>query len=152
MNDFLERISNLSPKRLMLLAMELKSKLDASEAQQPEPIAIIGLGCRFPGGADGPEAYWKLLSEGRDAIREVPADRWDIDAFYDPNPDCPGKMITRWGGFLDHVDQFEPQFFGLAPREAASMDPQQRLLLEVAWEALEHSGHAPDSFGKSRTG
>ncbi len=152
MNEFLERIRNLSPKRLALLALELQTKLEASESERREPIAIVGMGCRFPAGADGPEAYWRLLDEGRDAIREVPSDRWDVDAYYDPNPEQPGKMSTRWGGFLDRVDQFEPQFFGIAPREAASMDPQQRLLLEVTWEALEHAGYAPDGLAKTPTG
>jgi acyl transferase domain-containing protein/acyl carrier protein len=152
MKEFLEHIGKLSPKRLALLALDLRSKLDASECRRREPIAIVGLGCRFPGNADGAEAYWQLLSAGRDAIREVPADRWDIDAFYDPNPERTGKMNTRYGGFLEHVDQFEPQFFGISPREAASMDPQQRLLLEVAWEALEHAGYAPDGLAKSQTG
>lgn len=152
MSDILERIGKLSPKRLALLALDLQSKLDAREATAREPIAIVGIGCRFPGGADSPDAYWRLLDEGQDVIREVPAGRWDIDAYYNPDPSRPGKMSTRWGGFLDQVDQFEPQFFGIAPREAASMDPQQRLLLEVAWEALEHSGHAPDRLAKSRTG
>ncbi len=109
---------------------------------QNEPIAIIGLGCRFPG-ASNPEAFWQLLCSGTDAIREVPADRWDVDALYDPDPTVPGKMSTRWGGFLDQVDRFDAGFFGISPREAASMDPQQRLLLEVAWEALEDAGQAP---------
>ena len=108
-----------------------------------EPIAIIGIGCRFPGASD-PAAFWRLLRDGADAIREVPADRWDQHAFYDPDPATPGKMNTRWGGFLEQVDQFDPHFFGISPREAARMDPQQRLLLEVAWEALEDAGQVPE--------
>ena len=116
-----------------------------------EPIAIIGIGCRFPG-AKSPEAFWQLLRDGVDAITEVPADRWDIDALYDPNPATPGKMNTRWGGFLKQVDQFDAQFFGIIPREASSMDPQQRLLLEVAWEAIEDAGQIPERLANTPTG
>ena len=103
-----------------------------------EPIAIVGMGCRFPG-AEGPRAFWRLLRGGVDAVEEVPGDRWDVDAFYDPEPK-PGRMTTRRGGFVRGVDRFDAAFFGIAPREAARMDPQQRLLLEVAWEALEDAG------------
>ena len=117
-----------------------------------DAIAIIGMACRFPGGAVTPEQFWQVLHEGVDAIGEVPADRWNIDAFYDPDSAAPGKMQTRWGGFLRDVDLFDPQFFGIAPREAAFMDPQQRLLLEVSWEALERAGQAPDSLSGSKTG
>jgi acyl transferase domain-containing protein len=95
-----------------------------------------------------PEEYWRLLRSGGDGVVEVPKDRWDIDAFYDPDPDAAGKMYTRWGGFLGEVDRFDPHFFGLSPREAVSMDPQQRLLLEVSWEALERAGQAPDRFSE----
>ena len=116
-----------------------------------EAIAIIGLGCRFPGAPD-PESFWQLLRDGKDAITEVPPDRWDLRSFYDPNQATPGKMHTRWGGFLQHVDQFDPSFFSISPREAVRMDPQQRLLLEVAWEALEHAGLAPDKVAGSQTG
>ena len=101
-----------------------------------EPIAIIGISCRFPGGKN-PEAFWQLLCDGRDATREVPPERWDINAFYDPDPSVAGKMCTRRGGFLDEVDKFDPLFFRIAPREALWMDPQQRLMLELTWEALE---------------
>lgn len=105
-----------------------------------EPVAIIGIGCRFPGGVRGPGAFWNLLSNGVDAITEVPPDRWNIDAFYDPAPGRRGKSIARMGGFIEGIDQFDPGFFGISPREADFMDPQQRLLLETAWEALEDGG------------
>ncbi len=117
-----------------------------------DAIAIVGIGCRMPGGVVSPESFWTLLREGVDAVSEVPADRWNADAYYDPDPDSPGKMVTRWGGFVEDVDRFDPQFFGIAPREAAGMDPQQRLLLEVSWEALEHAGQAPDRLHGSNTG
>jgi malonyl CoA-acyl carrier protein transacylase len=116
-----------------------------------EPIAIIGIGCRFPGAKD-PESFWQLLRNGVDAIAEVPKQRWDIDAFYDPEPGKPGKMSTRWGGFLEQVDQFDPSFFGISPREVERMDPQQRLVLEVAWEAIENAGLAPEQLSGSQTG
>ncbi len=149
-SDFLDRINKLSPKRLALLALELHEQLDA--ATRREPIAVIGMGCRFPGGADSPDAFWQLLREGRDAIREVPADRWDIDAYFDADPDTPARMSVRHGGFLDRIDGFDAEFFGIAPREALTMDPQQRLALEVAWEALEHAGVAPERLAGSATG
>lgn len=136
-------------------AMELKSlqsKLDALEVAKREPIAIIGIGCRFPGGADDPEAFWRVLEGGVDAVRVVPRDRWDADAYYDPNPRAPGKTNTRHGGFLDRVDEFDPYFFGISPRECASMDPQQRLFLETSWEALEDAGQAVDQLRGSLTG
>ena len=139
--------------RQALVAIEsLEAKLAAARKAANEPIAIVGMACRLPGGIEDPEAYWKLLSEGTDAVREIPADRWDVDAFYDADPAAPGKMRTRRGGFLDQVDQFDPGFFGISPREATSLDPQQRLLLELSWEALERAGIAPESLEGSRTG
>ncbi|MBI5722129.1 MAG: SDR family NAD(P)-dependent oxidoreductase [Burkholderiales bacterium] len=149
-SDFLDRIGRLSPSRLALLALEQHEKLQALATR--EPIAVVGLGCRFPGGADDPAAYWQLLVEGRDAIREVPPDRWDIDAWFDADADAPGRMSVRTGGFLDRVDGFDASFFGISPREAQTMDPQQRLMLEVVWEALEHAGIAPSSLAGSSTG
>ena len=116
-----------------------------------EPIAIIAVSCRFPG-APNPEAFWDLLSGGVDAIREVPEDRFDIDEFYDPDPETPGKTYTRFGGFLDGIDGFDPEFFGISPREAVWIEPQQRLMLETVWEGLERAGYAPASLRGSRTG
>lgn len=107
-----------------------------------ESIAVIGIGCRFPG-APNLRAFWQLMCSRGDAIREVPADRYNIDAFYDPRPATPGKVMSRYGGFLEQVDQFDAAFFGISPREAAKMDPQHRLLLEVAWEAMEDAGQTP---------
>src|SRR4026207_514559 len=103
-------------------------------------IAIIGIGCRFPGGTNHPDALWKLLVEGRDAVRDVPLDRWNVQRFYDAEPGIVGKSIAQRGGFLDGIDQFDPQFFGISPREAPYVDPQHRLLLETAWEAIEDAG------------
>ena len=117
-----------------------------------EPVAIIGIGCRFPGGADSPDAYWKLLLDGVDAVSEVPADRWDVGGVYHPDRERPGKLYTKSGAFLDQVDQFDADFFGISPREASRMDPQHRLLLEVAWEALEDAGLDPAGLANSRTG
>ncbi|HEU4625136.1 MAG TPA: SDR family NAD(P)-dependent oxidoreductase [Steroidobacteraceae bacterium] len=145
--------ATLSPVKRALLALEeMQSRLHASERRLREPVAVIGIGCRFPGGANDPDSYWSLLRSGRDAIVEVPPDRWDVDAYYDPNPDAPGKMSTRWGGFIDEVDRFDPQLFGISPREALTMDPQQRLLLEVTWEALERAGQNPERLKGTRTG
>jgi len=126
-------------------------RADARSAIESEPIAIIGIGCRFPG-SSGPRQFWDSIHDGVDAITEVPADRFDLSRVYDPDPAAAGKISTRWGGFVDQVDQFDPQFFGISPREAARMDPQQRLLLEIAWEALEDAGQAAEKIAGSATG
>ncbi|MGH8907430.1 MAG: SDR family NAD(P)-dependent oxidoreductase [Egibacteraceae bacterium] len=118
----------------------------------PEPIAVIGIGCRFPGGASGPEAFWRLLCEGVDTVGEIPEDRWDVGAYYHPDPSQPGKMYDRRGSFLPRVDLFDADFFGISPREAACVDPQQRLLLEVAWEALEDGGQVPQRLAGTPVG
>lgn len=139
-----------------LVRQELLPRTDMLEARTPpapadDTIAIVGLGCRFPG-ANDPESFWTMLREGIDATSEIPADRWHSDLFYDADLSSPGKMNTRRGGFLQDVDQFDAHFFGIAPREAVHMDPQQRILLEVTWEALEHAGQAPDRLAGSPTG
>ncbi|MDL1883142.1 SDR family NAD(P)-dependent oxidoreductase [Anaerolineae bacterium CFX8] len=152
MSDLLDRISQLSPKRLALLVMDLQAKLEASERRKSEPIAIVGMGCRFPGSANNPDLFWQNLRDGVDSITDIPASRWDASELYDPDPDAPGKIATLWGGFIDDVDRFEPQFFGISPREAVTMDPQQRLMLEVSWEALENAGYAPDKLSGSKSG
>jgi acyl transferase domain-containing protein/NADPH:quinone reductase-like Zn-dependent oxidoreductase/acyl carrier protein len=116
-----------------------------------EPIAIVSVACRFPGAPD-PEQYWELLSGAVDAIREIPDDRFDVDEYYDPDPEAPGKIYTRYGGYLESIDGFDPEFFGISPREAVWMDPQQRLMLEIAWEGLERAGYSPAALRGSRTG
>ena len=115
------------------------------------PIAIIGMGCRFPK-APNIGSYWRMMLNSVDAISEVPASRWDVDAFYDPRPATPCKVVTRNGGFLEDIDRFDPYFFGISPREAVRLDPQQRLLLEVTWEAMEHAGIPRNRFAGSHTG
>src|SRR5205085_10040292 len=101
--DLSQRLASMSPKRLALVALELEAKLQALEQSRREPIAIVGIGCRFPGGVSTPEAFWDLLRAGTDAIAEVPSDRWALDGLYDPDPDVPGKVATRWGGFLGDI-------------------------------------------------
>jgi len=143
----------LSPLKQAYLALEeMKSRVEALEQARHEPIAVIGIGCRFPGGANDPEQYWRLIIEGEDAVSDLPAGRWDFDRFYDPDPNAPGKTYSRSGGYLQDVDRFDPAFFGIAPREANGMDPQQRLLMEVSWEALEHAAQPCDRLKGSKTG
>nr|WP_322664020.1 beta-ketoacyl synthase N-terminal-like domain-containing protein [Dendronalium sp. ChiSLP03b]MDZ8207924.1 beta-ketoacyl synthase N-terminal-like domain-containing protein [Dendronalium sp. ChiSLP03b] len=152
MSSTSESINQLSPLQRAAFALkELRSKLDAIEQSQSEPIAIVGMSCRFPGAKDL-ESFWQVLRDGVDATTEVPSSRWDTDAFYDPNPETPGKMYVRRGGFLDGVEKFDAEFFGISPREAMSLDPQQRLLLEVGWEALENAAQAPEKLNSSLTG
>ncbi|PSB05586.1 beta-ketoacyl synthase, partial [Pleurocapsa sp. CCALA 161] len=146
--------SSLSNKQSVLLALrQAKIQLSEFEREKREPIAIIGMGCRFPGGVNSPESYWQLLRNGVDAITEVPSQRWNIDHYYDPDPSVAGKMYTRCGGFLEQsIDLFEPEFFGISPREAMKLDPQQRLLLEVTWEAIENAGFSSSQLRGSATG
>ncbi|BCL39537.1 non-ribosomal peptide synthetase/type I polyketide synthase [Nostoc sp. MS1] len=139
-------------KNAYLQIRDMRGELDGMKQASSEAIAIVGMGCRFPGGANNPQAFWDLLREGKQATQQVPSNRWAIDAYYDPDPDVPGKMYTRYGGFLNEIDKFDPQFFGISPREAKSMNPQQRLLLEVTWEALENALIPIEDLKESQTG
>ncbi|WP_425395471.1 SDR family NAD(P)-dependent oxidoreductase [Aeoliella sp.] len=146
MSDLAQRMASLSPAQRKLLEQRLAGKKPTAE-----PIAIVGMSCRFAG-AQSLADYWLVIDQGTEAVSEVPPDRWDLEELYDPTGTQSGKMFTKWGGFVDGIDQFDPQFFGIAPREAARMDPQQRMLLEVAWEAMENGGIAADSLAGSKTG
>ncbi|WP_437786876.1 type I polyketide synthase [Sorangium sp. So ce1097] len=150
--ETLERLSRLSPKRLALLAAEQQDRLNAVERAAREPVAIVGVGCRFPGKVDDPESFWRLLVEGRDAIIDVPPERWDVDAYYSPELMTRLSMSTRWGGFIERVDEFDPEFFSMSHSEACTTDPQQRLLLEVTWEALERAGLSATQLAGTETG
>ncbi|MEM9491620.1 MAG: beta-ketoacyl synthase N-terminal-like domain-containing protein, partial [Myxococcota bacterium] len=108
---------------------ELQGRLERAEEYRKAPIAIVGMGCRFPGDATDPQKFWQNLRSGVDAVTEVPASRWDADAWYDPSPETPGKTYCKQGGFIGEVDTFDPLFFGISPRDAINMDPQHRLLL-----------------------
>src|SRR5829696_5546108 len=121
-------------------------------ARNVDPVAIVGIGCRFPGGADDTASLWSLLIEGRSGIRDVPPDRWNVDRYYDSDPAAAGAMIMRRGGFVENLNAFDAAFWGISPREALRMDPQQRWLLEVAWEAVEDAGIAPSRLRGQRVG
>lgn len=145
-------LSNNIAAAVAALSPDQRAALLQALAGPPEGIAIVGVGCRLPTGARGPEGLWRLLSGGVDGIREIPADRWDVDALYDPDPNVAGKMSTRWGSFLDDVRGFDEAYFKISPREAAAMDPQQRILLEVVVEALEDAAAYGPQLAGSRTG
>ncbi|MBW0019022.1 MAG: type I polyketide synthase [Mycobacterium sp.] len=151
MTSLADRAAQMSPKAREMLARELVRAGTAFPTDICEPIAVIGMGCRFPGNVDGPGTFWELLVDGRDAVHEVPPDRWDAAAYYDPDPQQPGRMTTKCGGFLGDVAGFDAEFFGISPAEAAAMDPQHRLLVEIAWEALEHAALPPESLAETRT-
>jgi acyl transferase domain-containing protein len=144
------RLGEMSAIKLALMAR--KARAEAQSVLRAEPIAVVGMGCRAPGRVETPAQLWELLRSGADAIREVPADRWDPDAWFDPDPAAPGKAATKWGGFLERIDGFDADYFGILPREADGMDPQQRLFLEVAVEALDDAGMPRERLRGSRSG
>ncbi|WP_293097441.1 type I polyketide synthase [Moorena sp. SIOASIH] len=154
MNDISQtNEQKFSPKQVLKALKEMRTRLEVVNQAKTEPIAIIGMGCRFPGGANDPSKYWSLLQGGRDAISQVPPQRWDVNAYYEPDSVAPGKVYTKEGGYIEQqVDQFDADFFSISPREAVSIDPQQRLLLEVTWEALENAGQKWIGLRESKTG
>ena len=147
MGTIFDRVSAMPADKRDALTQQFEK---ASRIAAAEPVAVVGIGCRFPGGAVGPEGYWNFLTNGGDGISEIPPDRWNADEYYDPDQFAPGRMSSKWGGFLPDVAGFDADFFGISPREAEAMDPQQRLMLEVAFEALEHAGIATDELSGVR--
>jgi acyl transferase domain-containing protein/acyl carrier protein len=150
----IERLTQYLASEILQLSVgkDNQQTLTLPNHELNEPIAIIGMGCSFPGGASDPEQFWQILQQGLNTCAEIPYERWDINAYYDPDPEAGGKVLTRYGHFVDSVDQFDPAFFGISPREAMAIDPQHRLLLEVSWQALERSGQALERLAGAPVG
>jgi acyl transferase domain-containing protein len=147
------RNAALSPlQQAFAVIRHLEKQLAAARSPEPEPIAVVGMGCRFPGGATNPESYWRLLCNGFDAVGPIPEERWASEEFYHPDRNAPGKIYTRFASLLPDVRGFDAGFFGISEQEARSLDPQQRLCLEVIWETLEHAAIPPASLKESQTG
>ncbi|MDJ0583420.1 type I polyketide synthase, partial [Crocosphaera sp.] len=147
-----EKKLSYAPEQILQALQKASAKIESLESYQSEPIAIIGMGCRFPGNIDDPDSFWTLLENGMNPISTIPSDRWNINDYYDSDPEVSGKIYIKNGYFLEKIDEFDPLFFGISPREANSLDPQQRLLLEVAWEALENAGLSVSNLENSQTG
>lgn len=153
MTDLSARLDQLTPiQRAAYALKETQNRLSRLQQQQRQSIAVVGMSCRFPGSSNDLESFWQLLENKRNAITEVPAERWDVDKYYDPDPHAAGKMVTKWGGFIDNAAYFDNHFFGISDREAIVTDPQQRILLELTWEALEDSGLIPSSLRSQKVG
>lgn len=145
--------AGLSTVKQALIALEsARKQIQFAEKQKYEPIAIIGIGCRFPGGINTTQDFWDFLIKGKDAVTQIPNTRWDSNALFSPDYEEAGKIITTQGAFFEQVQESDPEFFGISPREAKSMDPQQHLLLEVCWESLENANIVPSSLNGSKTG
>jgi acyl transferase domain-containing protein len=145
--------AGLSTVKQALIALEsARKQIQSAEKQKYEPIAIIGIGCRFPGGINTTQDFWDFLIKGKDAVTQIPNTRWDSNALFSSDYEEAGKIITTQGAFFEQVQESDPEFFGISPREAKSMDPQQHLLLEVCWESLENANIVPASLNGSKTG
>ena len=141
-----------SDKEMLLALRALRQRVEELEGAVHEPIAIVGMACRFPGEADSAASYWNLLEQGHNVVGEIPSDRIALDAIYDATPQTLGKTYSRWAGLLRTPGDFDAEFFGISPREAVTMDPQQRLMLEVSWEALEDAAINPKSLSGQNAG
>lgn len=139
-------------KQTLLALRALRRRVEELEQERREPIAVVGMSCRIPGGNNDPESFWKLLQEKRSAVTEIPRDRIDLEGLFDEQPHTPGKTYSRWAGTLTSPGDFDAEFFGISPREALSADPQQRMLLETSWEALEDAGIDPKSLAGTDAG